>query len=246
MKLKFLSSIALFASLGLIYFTMSSDSGGKYNNGASCGSCHGNTASAATTINLTGLPTNFITGQTYNLTFTVANSTNVKSGFNILCSGGTFTAGTGSKTNTAKTQITHNATSTTNSFAFTWMAPATTTTVTFSAVGNAVNGNQTDDSGDQWKNGTYTVPGSFPLVVAAIKDLILQVYPNPASSEVNIAGMANAKNIAVTSIFGQKVNCSYSLNGDNCLINLSNLSVGSYIVSAEINGQKVNARIVKN
>lgn len=246
MKLKFLSSLALMVSLGLMYVAMSSNSGGKYNGGTSCGSCHGSSASSATTVALTGLPTSFITGQVYTLTFTVTNSTNVQSGFNIQCSAGQFTAGTGSKTNTAKTQITHDATSTTNSFTFTWTAPSTTSSVSFNCVGNAVNGNNNDDSGDQWKNISYTVPGAFPTSVSDIANPTLTIYPNPATTEIRIQGAGQTASVNLRNAFGQFVNCPSTVIGSDCIVNLSSLPSGLYIVSVNHNGKVQSAQLVKN
>ncbi|MBL7771252.1 MAG: hypothetical protein JNM95_00165 [Chitinophagaceae bacterium] len=102
MKFKILSSLFLFGTLALIFTTTTSENTGYYNNGTSCGTCHGTSANSSTSVSLTGLPATYVAGQTYNLTFTITNSSLTHGGFNILCSGGQFTAGTGSKTNTQK------------------------------------------------------------------------------------------------------------------------------------------------
>lgn len=249
MKSKILSQLFLVVSLGIIYITMSSDKTGVYNGGTSCGSCHGN-KNTATTVAITGLPTNYVPGQVYPLTFTVSNSTNPKAGFNILVSGGTFTAGTGSKVNTAKTQITHTAPMVASSgmttFSFSWTAPATSSTVTFSAVGNAVNGNDSDDSGDQWNTTSATVSGGFPASVNNMDQQTIAVYPNPATEYLVVKGINNhATNITVYNVFGQRMNPTYSSNATDCRIDCSQFASGLYFISAIVEGKEVKASFIR-
>ncbi len=250
MKTKILSQLFLLVSLCLIYLTMSSDSSGKYNGGASCGSCHGS-KNTATTVAINGLPATFVPNQTYPLTFTVTNATNAKTGFNILVSGGQFTQGTGSKVNTAKTQITHttpmSALSGMTTFSFTWTAPATTAAVTFSAVGNSVNGNGGSDSGDQWNTITATVTGAFPASVNDITTSALTCYPNPAADYIIVDGInAQAKIIVLNNLFGQHIVPNYSFQSNMCRIDCSHLASGLYFLSAVVDGNIVKTSFIKN
>lgn len=201
MRNKILSSFTLFIGLSAIYLTMSSDKTGKYSGGTSCGSCHGN-ANSATTVSLTGLPTSYITGQTYNLTFTISNATNTKSGFNVYASGGSFVAGSGSKT--SGTQITHSAVSSSLVYNFSWKAPSTPGSVTFKGVGNAVNGNNSDDSGDQWNTmSDITISGTFPVSTSDVVDNSdIKIYPNPCTDQVQID---NAQDVTLINIAGQQI-----------------------------------------
>lgn len=249
MKSKILSQLFLVVSLGIIYLTMSSDKTGIYNGGTSCGTCHGN-KNTATSVAITGLPTTFVPSQVYPLTFTVTNSANPKAGFNILVNGGTFTAGTGSKVNTAKTQITHtaamSAASGVTTFSFSWTAPATTAAVTFSAVGNSVNGNNTDDSGDMWNTTTATVSGAFPASVNNINEQTIAMYPNPATEYIVAEGInSNAKNIAVYNVYGQFLKPTYSFNANDCRIDCSQFASGLYFISATVEGKIAKASFIK-
>lgn len=243
MKLKFLSSLSFFVALSFIYVTMSSNSGGKYNNGTSCGSCHGS-ANTATTVSLTGLPTTYVVGQTYNLTFTVSNPTNTHSGFNVKCSSGMLMGGTGSSQNPAMNQVTQTSTSTTNSWTFSWTAPSTPTTVTFNCVGNSVNNNSNDDNngGDQWNSATYTVTGSYPTGVDAIHKTVLNCYPNPATSQLNVEGVSS---VQVLNMFGQVISVSQEKVADHVALNLTNVANGMYILVGETNGKTITATFVK-
>lgn len=208
MKSKLLFQILLLAGLGTIHLTLSSDVGGKYNGGTSCGSCHGN-VNTATTVALNGLPTTFTPGQTYSLNFTVANSTNSLAGFNIQVTGGTLTAGSGSKVNGAKTQITHttpmSAVSGVSTFNFSWTAPASTTAITFNAVGNAVNGNNNDDSGDQWNTLSTSVSGAIPSGVESVEKSAIQLYPNPVQNEFQVSGLQGDAHITIYTLSGVRL-----------------------------------------
>lgn len=252
MKLKSLSFLLLSLSLGMIYITMSSDiNGNTSSGGTSCSTCHGS-ANTNTTVALTGLPTTFITNQTYTLTFNITNPTLSHAGLNIKCSGGTLTAGT--NTHLSNSQITHNSPGTstssaapyTTSFTFTWKAPATTSAVTFNCAGNAVNNDGQDSNADQWNATSYTITGTFPTSVSNMEESNLTVYPNPASGLVRLEGMANASKVQVFSLFGQAVSASSTVQGQDMILDMTPLPIGSYLVIAEKNGQRIQSHIEKN
>lgn len=241
MKRKILFQFLFVGGLAAIFTTLKSDSNGKYNGGTSCSSCHGN-MNTNTTVVLTGLPSTFVTGQTYPLSFAISNATNTKAGFNISTSAGTFTAGSGSKVNGAKTQITHttpkSAASGTTTFDFTWTAPATIGAVTFLAVGNAVNGDGQDNSSDQWNSTTKTVSGSFPASVNDVEKLALKCYPNPTTNVLTIDNINKFNHVIVFDMTGQQQQVSISYNSNNsCSINCGSLASGMYFVHASIDGK---------
>ena len=227
---------------------MSSDTSGRAMSGTSCGSCHGNKTSATTTT-LTGLPSSYVPGQVYTLTLTVANSTNPKAGCNIAATAGTFAAGTGTKLKSS--QITHTtpkaAVSGVTTFTCSWTAPATTGAVTFNAVGNAVNGNGTDDSGDQWNTTSITISGAFPASVNDIQTTTITCYPNPANDFIIAKGISsNAKTIVLYNLNGQTIVPSYTFENDLCKIDCKNLTAGIYFLSAIVDGQTIRSSFTKN
>ncbi|MBP6624432.1 MAG: T9SS type A sorting domain-containing protein [Chitinophagaceae bacterium] len=241
MKSKILFQLFLLTGLGIVFVTMKSDIGGKYNGGTSCGSCHGN-KNTATSVALNGLPTSFTPGTTYPLTFTVTNSSLSKAGFNLLVSGGTLTAGAGSKVNNAKTQITHTspmaAVSGVTTFSFSWTAPTTTATITFSGVGNAVNDDQNDGSADQWNSLTQSVSGATATTVQDLNTLSLKSYPNPTSNFLTIEGFPkDAKDVMLVGVNGQFITPNISFNADKAVLNCANLAEGQYILHANIQGK---------
>ena len=248
---KHLSKLFLLAAMVLIYITNTSSINGIYNGGTSCGGggCHGTSANTATTVTLGGLPTSFIAGQTYNLTFTVSNATQPKAGFNIYCTAGAFTNGTGSKVSSSKTQITHTApmaaASGITTFSFTWKAPASITPVTFSSAGNAVNGNNSE-SGDQWNTATVTVPGAYPAAVSDIKINTLACFPNPTMNQLSIKGYeGQIQQVIVFNLQGQAINVPFNQNADASTIDCSQLTAGQYFISVKADGKSFQTRFVK-
>lgn len=247
MKAKILFQLFLLSGLGIIYITMKSDINGKYNGGTSCSPCHGN-QNVATTVAITGLPSLFVTGQTYPLTFTVTNATNPKAGFNIAASAGSFIAGTGSKINGGGAQITHTspmtAVSNVTTFTFSWKAPNTTAAVSFNAVGNAVNDDQNDSNADQWNSTTLTINGSFPAGVSEVEKNFLKCYPNPSTDKVCIEGV-HTQNIQVYNLSGQKMNVASTQSNNNCTLDCSKLAAGTYFVIVHEEGKLLKATFVK-
>jgi hypothetical protein len=248
MKTKILSPLFLFASLAMIYVTTSSSSTGNVaSSGTSCGSCHGS-KNTATTVNLTGLPASYVPGQSYTLTFTVANATNNYAGCNIAASAGTFTAGTG--TQLMGSQITHTgpqtAVSGVTTFTCTWTAPTMPGTVNFNAAGNAVNGINGNDSGDQWNTTSISI-GAVPASINDVQPIAAICYPNPANDVVIVKGItAEAKAIVLHNLYGQTIASAYTFENDVCKIDCKNLTPGLYFLSAVVNGQMIRASFTKN
>lgn len=250
MKTKLLSQLILVAGLAIVFVTLKSDNNGKFNNGTSCASCHGN-ANANTSVALNGVPNPYTIGTTYPLTFTVTNATNTKAGFNIFVNGGTFTAGTGSKTNTAKNQITHtapmNAVSNTSTFSFDWTAPSSPSTVIFNAVGNAVNGDNNDSGADQWFATTLTTVGATATTTSNIKKEKLVYYPNPTSDNLTIEGITDdfAK-VILSTLSGQEVHTDYVIQNNKLVLNCSKLANTTYVLHLIQNETMRTYKFIKN
>ena len=127
--------------------------------------CHG-AQSNATVVAVLGLPAQFESAQTYNITLEIESSV-VQSqntsigGFRILVSDGTLEPENSSLVHIIDDGWTHNFTgSASRAWNFTWTAPSdNTTSVDFVAHGNAVNGNG-NSMGDIWNSYGIQVPGS--------------------------------------------------------------------------------------
>jgi hypothetical protein len=246
MKSKILSSFALFVSLSIIYVTMSSDNNGNTSSsGTNCGSCHGN-ISTATTVSFANLPTTAIAGQTYTAQLIMSHATNVKYGFNIYATGGTF-ATVSSGTKLSGGQLTHSTVLTNGTVDFKWTAPATPGTYTIKAAGNAVNGNNQKDAGDNWNTTSTTITVGFPTNVKNIEATTINCYPNPATNQVVVEGITSQVNhIVLFNLFGQIIHPTYTFDGAKCNINTSALSAGTYFIYAVENGKEMKTTFVKN
>lgn len=254
MKNKILFNLFLLAGLGLIYVTMSSSDNGIYNGGNNCGGCHGG-ASTSTTVLLDGVPSNYQIGQTYSFTVTVINPGKTQAGFNVKATGGTFNAGTGSKTNTAKSEITHTAPKVISggnaSFSFSWTAPTTTavSSVTFSVAGNAVNGdgNANTDGSDQWNTITSSVTLGAPASVEADNLPVINCYPNPVHDQVRIdGGMNDMGKMVIYNSFGQIMSLSPVQSNSGLTIDCSQLTPGNYYITGVLNGKQVHTAFIKD
>ncbi len=159
--------------------------------------CHASSSSSATTVTVTSKSGSFSTtpGGKLELTVIVAHANQPVAGFNLAVkatqngsanSGGTFTAGAGSKATLG--EITHNSPKPMSGgkaeFTFTWTAPNKEGTFFLQAVGNAANG-----TGGAWN---WATP--IPIVVKTASGVdetptqepILSVYPNPSTSTVSV------------------------------------------------------------
>lgn len=237
------------ACFAIIYSTSKSDSTGRFNNGTPCTPCHGS-GSTNTIVAINGLPTEYIKGKIYPLTFTVENPGNAKAGFNIQVSGGALAAGTGSKINSAKSQITHttpkSATNNIVTFSFNWTAPTSTaTSVTFTAVGNSVNGNGKDGIGDEWNSTSETIPVSTTSGIENTKVLKLQCYPNPATDYLMIDGNA-ISSFEVYNMEGKLMPVSFEMMHGNYRIDLRKLAPGTYLIHGNDGEQSVSGTFIKN
>lgn len=247
MKFAFPVRVFLLSAVGLVYQSVQSSSSGRFNGGTSCGSCHGS-ATIATTVSINGLPTTYVAGQSYPLTFTVSHATNPKAGFNISVSGGTLTAGAGTKVSGSQiTQSTPMAlTAGTATFSFTWKAPATPVAITFNGVGNAVNGNGTDDSGDKWNNTSKTITGTFATGVSGVSAPVHPCYPNPTSASIAIDGLGNEVNsLLLYTLQGDIIRPEFTLVNQHIVVDCSRLPKGIYLLSAETPTQQYQTKFVK-
>jgi hypothetical protein len=248
MKSKILFQLFLFSSLGIIYLTMSSKDDGYVNtSGTSCGGggCHGTALSTETTVAFPGAPTTATTGQVLNLQFTMAHATNVKYGYNIFASGGTLAVvSAGSKLSGG--QLTHQSVLTNGTVDFKWTAPTTPGTYTLKGVGNAVNGDGSENAADKWNNTSINIVVSFPASVNNVDLTTLKCYPNPTTNNITIDGLtSSAKNIRVHNIYGQQMAVTSSFNANTLVVNSNTLSAGMYFLSAQLDGKTFGASFVK-
>jgi len=177
-------------------------------NGTGCGSCHGQTSSASTTLRVRQAVDNKITvarGQTIELEVIVANATRpfaginlgVKSTLNGTQNSGVLTAITGAGLRKLSNELTHSSpkamSSGETSFTFTWTAPDEDGVHFLHASGNAVNRNGNSE-GDLWN---YLQP--VEISVSGVNSVFdeqrvafANVAPMPAFSFASVSGHATA------------------------------------------------------
>jgi len=195
--------LVVFLTLGIVsvpsLFAEQNGITGRTASTVGCGGagCHASSANPSTTVTVTSKSGSFATtpGGKLELTVIVAHANQPSAGFNLAIkatqngstnSGGTFTAGAGSKATLG--EITHNSPKAMSGgkaeFTFTWTAPNKEGTFFLQAVGNAANG-----SGGAWN---WATP--IPIVVKAASGVdetpsqvpMLSVYPNPATSMITL------------------------------------------------------------
>ncbi|HRI31564.1 MAG TPA: hypothetical protein PLQ21_08535, partial [Candidatus Kapabacteria bacterium] len=164
--MKTLYSLVCIVAMTIMFsYSVRANSGGIIGQSQSgCGTCHGGAQSANTAVNVLPLGTTSISmtpGETRNFQIGVAHASAPTSGVNISivnaggANVGTFTAGTGLRLSNG--QLTHSSpqpiggTPRQTIYSFSWTAPTAAGTYTLRAAGNAVNGNGSEDSGDNWR-----------------------------------------------------------------------------------------------
>ena len=131
--------------------------------GTSCTACHTGPAGDSANVTLSGVPSSYTPGQSYNLTLTVGSAAG-KRGFAIVSERDSSNAAVGSWSNlgsgvqTNGDSLSHQSASSNNSWTFTWTAPTPGVAgITFYIAGNAADG-LGSTSGDQINLRSYAVP----------------------------------------------------------------------------------------
>ncbi len=254
MKSKIIFQVFVATVLAIVYITMKSNSAGIFNGGTSCtdANCHA-ALSTNTILSLTGLPSTYNVNQTYNLSFSITNSSYSKGGFNIFCTGGQFIAGADSKTNTGGTtpnnEITHiapkNAASGVTTFNFTWKAPSNATSITFNCAGNAV---VVDNNtlNDQWNTAAFTTI-CFPAKNNSITTNELKCYPNPVSNTLFLElQQEDITTLRVYNTLGNLIHVNYTKVQNSYRVDCSALANGYYIGIIQTKNGKYKTSFFKN
>jgi hypothetical protein len=210
-----------------------------------CGSCHGNSASATTSITLTGIPASgYVSGTTYPVTLTISNATKTGAGFDLNFSGGSI-SNAPSQTMVMGTELHHTATkamaSGTVTWNFSWTAPVAAS-VTLNIAGNAVNGNNSD-SGDEWNKVTINLLKATPTSVKDVENMPLSIYPNPSNGVINIQTGHNKINkfYAVSLSGSTTLLAATEINNGHYQINTTCLATGNYILLAKTDNTTMHA-----
>lgn len=285
-KTKLVTGIALIAVAGVLSAFDIQDNNGKAGrtgspNESTCNvSCHTgfplNDGTGSITITSPDLINwEYMPGDTYNISVTVARTGNSLFGVDVECLTGASpaqNAGTLLITNTTETQIKVITVNTvlrrnvvhklnggvgtdSKTFSFKWIAPATNVgTVTFYASGNAANGNN-QDTGDHIYTTSQAVAISPSAGVAEHPSAAtFSLYPNPAHDQVNVnftAASGDAVNVTLYSLNGQEVTSLFNGTGDGIEHNVqlslpSDLAPGVYLVRVTEGTTAATQRVIVN
>lgn len=242
--------VALFLIVGFTGGQGGGFSGSPGDGGSTCTQCHAPGANHGGTPVLTGVPADYQSGMSYNLTLSINGSSVNKFGFNITAEDqnnnkvGNWTAGSGSQVRNGGSGngLTHTGAGTSSSsWTFTWTAPSTSVgPVTFyyaTIQANSAGGN----GGDQM------VAGSSSAVLSNGIDATIssfQLYPTQADSFINIdLNQFDVGQLEVYDMNGTIVKTS-SLTQENQL-NISHLSSGIYLANVTVNGNVTTERFIK-
>jgi hypothetical protein len=169
-----------------------------------CTECHGGTVNSdqlgSASISVAGNPTEYVPGQTYDISITTSYTGRNKFGFALSAKSpsnsdvGTFFKNGNNNVQVVTPQkyVTHTSGGTiatdTKTWTFQWTAPATSVgTVKIYACGLAANNNGDDDPGDKVYSTTLSLPASISAGINDVADgTICSIYPNPATDLLNI------------------------------------------------------------
>jgi hypothetical protein len=198
----------------------------------------------------------FTPGETYVLTLYATDPVATKFGFELTAENSDNKIGTFTITDADRTQLKAASNSVTHKFAgtdpigheitwqFEWTAPdPSPEDVTFYAAVNAANGNGAN-SGDK----IYLTSQNYTQFFVDIADNLLKyqvkLYPNPATSYVNIELPANAE-LRLINIAGQEIMYQKETSVSE-RIDLANLADGVYFVQVVNKNERATLKLIKN
>ncbi len=169
MRMKFSGILAAFVILSLVGLSLTQVSArptGISNVQFGC-TCHSGSATEGVVITLDGVPDNYAAGETMTLTITITGGPDAggenHGGFNLDASAGTL-APFDNTSQLMDGEMTHTEFGNDQrTWQVNWTAPADNTTdITFTAHGNAVNGDGSASSDDKWNKVVVTLAGETP------------------------------------------------------------------------------------
>ncbi len=206
-----------------------------------CNRCHSGTVNAGPgSIQLSGLPTDYVPGTTYSLTLSITGESSTKLGFQTVAlnsanaNGGSFnnlSSNVGTFTASGATFIEHTSPSATGTWTFDWTAPtAGTGDVSIYTAINATNNNG-NTSGDRVYNQLFSVSEAGAASVANTNEKAIRLFPNPATDWVLLENVKPNSWVSVYNLQGQQV-FENRTNADQ-KIELSSWPKGTYFMVVE-------------
>jgi hypothetical protein len=115
--------------------------------------------------------------------------------------------------------------------------------------------NMTNANYTLWRNAVYTLVGlpvpstpmkvvTDPVNVAEVTGLNVVVYPNPTTSNINIANLNLNSTVKIFNMTGQQV-FNGKANSDVMTVDMSRYSNGIYMLQVVSNGKSLKSKIIK-
>jgi hypothetical protein len=257
----FVLSVLAIPALLLLYSYHGGSPGGKTNSpldAGNCTECH-NSFEADTAENwiTSDIPEEgFTAGESYLITVTGMHEGVSLMGFELTAESSFGKVGVFELEDEVRTQFTNGDRAVThtedgiaveddsNSWTVKWTAPSVgQPVITFYAAVNAANGNGST-SGDQIYVTTMEVQEVTTGIGQDILESIVRVYPNPASSYLNIETPEDAS-VQVINFLGQ-VMANLQVAGNSLRLNVSDYDNGIYFVKITADSESITKRIVIN
>jgi len=233
---------------------------GSPGDGRNCTSCHAGTATSQNGLITSTIPvTGYVPGSVYTITASIVSAGTVKFGFEVSPQNtagskkGTMTVTSSSQTQLVGSgkYITHTLSGTaavtgSKTWTFNWTAPfAGSGDLTFYGAFNASNNNGTND-GDQIILSQMLVHENLATGFhESLAEAFIKVYPNPASSWLNIVPIKGAVNLVrVFDLDGKKVLENSIENAGTVNLNIQSLEAGVYILILDTEEKTVTEKIV--
>lgn len=221
-----------------------SGSPGDNNQNCTQSGCHVGTAQQVANMISTDIPsTGWEAGKTYNVTFSISETSISKFGFEVTAEDaqnkkvGTFTATANTKLVSTSDAITHVSGSTSGTgmkaWTFPWTAPVKGTgTITFYGAGNASDGRGTRTN-DLIKLSSHSVVEKdlTSNIASNSNNVKVNVYPNPAINMLNVSGAIDGS-FKIYNLGGLTLLQGNLKKGDNT-IDVSSLETGTYFLYSE-------------
>ena len=252
MKKIFICLAAVGLTFGLNYSAITSSSqppaahtGAPGEQTCATSGCHsGNLNTGAGSVALVNPPSAYVPGQTYTMQIQVTTAGQARAGFELVAlnsqnqQAGTVTVinttNTALQTLGGKQYLSHRNAATNNIWSFNWTAPVTNVgVVRFYFAGNAANGNGNSTGDFIYTSSLSLNPGTSTGIKEA-EAAQVNVFPNPASSKLNLNLAQRATNLKVLDFAGREIHNQAKVEKATQL-DVSQYPNGTYFLQVEQN-----------
>jgi len=92
--------------------------------------------------------------------------------------------------------------------------------------------------------GLFTITATSSLANSSFDNIKFEYYPNPVKNTLNLSYNQEISNVEIFNLMGKKVS-SQSINANQGQVDMTNLSIGVYLVKVTSNNQVKTLRVIK-